>query len=228
MRSSRKWGLRPDAQEGDNRRCGQRRHDRGAGGGSARLRRRRARRHHREPPAREGARSERGRPGARLRAEGRRIEQLRADGRLGPDRDHVRQAAFAGDEPRRPRHDQREHRRCGDESGGRAVAGRDPRRRHQPPRRDVSCREARIGLPEGPRLRDGRHPRHGAVQDVHRVGDRGFGEGHPGGRARRPRRPDGSRRLGDVGRRRAARRARGGRSRSRRWSSGRGRAAARS
>ncbi len=49
-------------------------------------------------------------------------------------------AARARDEPRRPRDDEREDRRRRDREGRRAVAGRDPRRRLEPARRDVPRR----------------------------------------------------------------------------------------
>ena len=135
-------------------------------------------------------------------------------------------AALARHEPRRPRHHERGDRRVGHE-GGRASLPEDrPRRRLEPARRDVPRRAGRLGVPEGARRRHGGHPRHGALLGVHRLGDRLVGEGRAGDGARRPRRPDGPRRLGDDGRRRAARAARRPRARSRRWSSGRGRAAA--
>ena len=49
--------------------------------------------------------------------------------------------------------------------------GRDPDRRLEPARRDVPRREERLRLAEGARLRDGGHPRHGALLDLHRLGD---------------------------------------------------------
>ena len=53
-----------------------------------------------------------------------------------------------------------------------ALARRDPHRRLEPARRDVPRREERLGLAQGARLRHGRDPRHGALLDLHRLGDR--------------------------------------------------------
>ena len=92
----------------------------------------------------------------------------------------------------------------GDRAGRRAVPGRDHHRRLEPARRDVPRREGVSGLAEGARVRPGRHPRHRALRDVHRLGDGRIGEGRDRARARRPRRPDGAGRLGDDRRRRAA------------------------
>ena len=105
-------------------------------------------------------------------------------------------------------------------------ARRDPDRRLEPARRDVPRREERLRVAEGARVRHGRDPRHRALLDLHRVGDRLVGEGRAGDGARRPRRPDGPGRLGDDRRRHPAAQARRGRIASRRWSSGRRRAAA--
>ena len=133
-----------------------------------------------------------------------------------------------GDEPRRPRDDEREDRRVGHRAGRRAVARRGPDRRLEPARRDVPRREERLGLAEGARVRHGGDPRHGALLDVHRVGDRRVGEGRDRDGARRPRRPDGPGRERDDRRRRPADEARLAGPGSRRWSSARARAAARS
>ena len=94
----------------------------------------------------------------------------------------------------------------------------------EPARRDVPRRACGLGLPEGARVRDGGHPRHGPVLRVHRVGDGLVGEGRPGDGARRARRPDGPGRVRDDRRRRSARAAHH-EGRSPRWSSGRERAA---
>ena len=51
------------------------------------------------------------------------------------------------------------------------------------------------------------HPRHSPLRRLHRLGDRLIREGRDRHGARRPRRPDGARRLGDDRRRRAARAA---------------------
>ena len=99
----------------------------------------------------------------------------------------------------------------------------------EPARRDVSRRRSAVsGLPEGAGLRHGGHPRHRPLPDVHRLGDGHVRPRRADDGARRPRRPDGSGRLGDDGGRRAADEARRSRSASRRWSSARARAAARS
>ena len=50
---------------------------------------------------------------------------------------------LAGDEPRRPRDDEREDRRLGHRAGRRAVARRGADRRAEPARRDVPRREER-------------------------------------------------------------------------------------
>ena len=60
---------------------------------------------------------------------------------------------------------------------------------------DAMCHVAKnvSGLAARARARHGRHPRHGALLDLHRLGDRLVAEGRPDARARRPRRPDGAR-----------------------------------
>ena len=126
-----------------------------------------------------------------------------ADGRLRRRRDHRRPPPLAGHEPRRPGDDEREDRQGRDREGRREEPRHDPDRRLEPARRDVPRREERLRVSEGARLRPGRHPRHRAAADVHRLGDRRVGQGRRRGRARRPRRPDGLRRLRDDGRRRA-------------------------
>ena len=95
---------------------------------------------------------------------------------------------------------------------------------------DAMCHVAKAvsRLHEGARLRHGRHPRHGPLLRLHRLGDRLLGQGRDRDGARRPRRPDGAGRLRDDRRRRAARPARPGGRDQRRWSSARARAAARS
>ena len=119
----------------------------------ARLRRRGPRRHQGGPAAGQGARHQPDGRRARLRAERHRLERLRRDRRLRGGRDHRRPAALAGNEPRRPRHDQREDRQGRHREGDRRRARRDPDRRLEPARRDVPRREERLRLPEGARLR---------------------------------------------------------------------------
>ena len=79
------------------------------------------------------------------------------------------------------------------EQAAAALAERDPDRRHQPARRDVPRRDARLGLPARARPRHGRRPRLRALPDVHRAGARRVRRGHARLRARRPRRHDGAR-----------------------------------
>ena len=133
----------------------------------------------------------------------------------------------AGDEPRRPRHDEREDRRVGHRAGDRSespdailIVVSNPL--------DAMCHVAKSvsGWPKERVFGMAGHPRHRALLDVHRLGDRRVGEGRDRDGARRPRRPDGARRLGDDGRRRPARASSSPRSGSRRWSSARARAAA--
>ena len=71
---------------------------------------------------------------------------------------------------------------------------------------DAMCHVAKSvsGLPRERVLGMAGHPRHGAVLDLHRLGDRLVGEGRPDPRPRRPRRPDGPARERDPGRRRPA------------------------
>ncbi len=114
------------------------------------------------------------------------------------------------------------------ERGRGALARRDPDRRLEPARRDVPRRRRTSRLAQGARLRDGGDPRHGPLLDVHRLGDRRVGEGRDRDGARRPRRPDGAGRLGDDRGRHPADAARLRATASRRWSSARARAAARS
>ena len=206
IESSTAWQLTkgPHAKEDHRRRRRERRRDLRAGARAPRLRGRRPRRHHPELPAGEGARHQPGGRGPRLRADDDGLERLRGDRGLRRRRDHGRQAALAGDEPRRPRRDERGDRLRGDEGGGQALARRDPRRRLEPARRDVPRREGDVALQEASRRRHGGHPRHRALLDVHRAGARRLGEGRHCGRPRRPRRPDGSGRLGDERRRRPA------------------------
>ena len=78
-------------------------------------------RHQGRPAAGQGARHQPDGRRARLRAERHRLERLRGLGGLGGGRDHRRAAARAGDEPRRPRHDQRADRRRGDREVGRPA-----------------------------------------------------------------------------------------------------------
>ncbi len=69
----------------------------------------------------------------------------------------------------------------------------DRRRRDEPARRHVPRGEDGLGPPQGARLRDGRHPGHGPLPDLHRLGDGLVGPGRAGDGARRARRPDGPR-----------------------------------
>ena len=70
---------------------------------------------------------------------------------------------------------------------------------------DAMCRwPRRFQAAARARRRHGRHPRHRPLPRVHRLGDRGVDQGRPDHGARRPRRSDGPRRLGDHRRRRAA------------------------
>ena len=105
------------------------------------------------------------------------------------------------------RDDERGDRRLGHEGGRAPLAEERDHRRLEPARRDVPRRARGLGLPEGARVRDGGHPRHGPVLRVHRVGDGLVGEGRAGDGARRARRPDGPGRVRDDRRRRPARAA---------------------
>ena len=201
----------PEAQ-GHGRRRGQRRRDVRAGARDARLRGRRARRHQGGPAAGQGARHQPDGRRPRLRAERRGSQRLRGDCGLVGRRRHRRPAALARHVARRPRRDEREDRHGRHGEGDRAEPRRDPDRRVQPARRDVSRREERLGLAEAACVRDGRDPRHGALRDVHLLGNRRVGEGRAGDGARRPRRPDGADRVGDDRGRRTAAQARLGRS----------------
>ena len=124
-------------------------------------------------------------------------------------------------------HDEREDRRLASPRGRRALAGRDPDRRLEPARRHVPRGEERLRLAAASASSawpGSSTPRASARSSL---GDRRVGEGRDRDGARRPRRPDGPRRLRDDGRRHAAHEARAA-ARSRRWSSARARAAARS
>ena len=90
----------------------------------------------------------------------------------------------------------------------RVFARRDPDRRLEPARRHVPRGQERLRLAARAGLRDGRHPRHRALQRLHRHGDRRLDQGRDRDGARRPRRPDGARGLGDDRRRRPAHEAR--------------------
>ena len=56
--------------------------------------------------------------------------------------------------------------------GHRAAPRRDPDRRLEPARCDVPRREERLGFPKERVIGQAGHPRHRAVPDVHRLGDR--------------------------------------------------------
>ena len=121
----------------------------------------------------QGARHEPGRPpcsGYEPTITG--IERLRRDGRLRRRRDHRGPAALAGDEPGRPRDDERGDRRGRHQGGRRAARPSDrDRRRLEPARRDVPRRQAVSGFPKERVVGHGGHPRHRALLRVHRVGD---------------------------------------------------------
>ena len=107
-------------------------------------------------------------------------------------RDHLRPAAQAGHEPRRPARRQQRDRRRRHQGGRPALSRRDHHLRHQPARRDVSRRAGDLGLPAPARGRHGRHPRLGALPHLPRLGARRLGARRDGIRARRPRRHDGA------------------------------------
>ena len=86
-------------------------------------------------------------------------------------------------------------RRRRDQEPGRALARDDPDRRHEPARRDVPGGLQRGRLPARARHRHGRRARHGPVPHLPGLGARRLGARRHRLRARRPRRPDGARRV---------------------------------
>ncbi len=128
----------------------------------------------------------------RLGHAARRHDRLRRDRQLGRRRHHVRRAAQARHEPRRPAAGQLQDHAGGDRAGRQVLAQLRHRAGRQPARRHVPGGLPAQRLPARACRRHGRRPRLGPDAHVHRDGAQRLGREHPRVRPRRPRRHDGA------------------------------------
>ena len=126
------------------------------------------------------------------RARGRH-QRLQGHRRLRRGGDHGRHRAQAGHEPRRPPQHELQDRARVHGAGPQALAGRDPHRGLEPPRRDVPGGLQGLRPAPAPRVRHGGRARQRAHAHLHRHGAGRVRGEHARLRAGRPRRHDGAR-----------------------------------
>ena len=141
-------------------------------------------RHHRGQAAGDRAGPEGGGPGGGLRAPRHGHERLRRHGGFRRGGHHGGVPPSARDEPHGPAGQERRDHECRRLERRARLAGRDPDRRLEPPRRDDVPGRGAIRVSQGTRLRDGRRPGLGAPAVLHRggaarVAERRRGD-HPG------------------------------------------------